>query len=75
MPYIGPLNTSEGARKSDFDFDYLSQHPTSSAVIVHCGALSIFVLLNQIVAQGKNMKMYFCGKTEIEDDRTKHWQE
>ena len=28
MPYIGPLNTSEGARKSDFDFDYLSQHPT-----------------------------------------------
>ena len=29
MPYIGPLNTSEGARKSDFDFDYLSQHPTT----------------------------------------------
>ena len=44
MPYIGPLNTSEGARKSDFDFDYLSQHPTSgghsanevSAVLFNC---------------------------------------
>ena len=31
MPYIGPLNTSEGARKSDFDFDYLSQHPNGRA--------------------------------------------
>ena len=31
MPYIGPLNTSGRARKSDFDFDLLSQHPAYMA--------------------------------------------
>ena len=57
MPYIGPLNTSGGCPKSDFDFDPLSHHPTTG--------LRELVLLQTISIFEESVSFDFENASEI----------